>query len=67
MVMGPHQAFGNNPRSIEYAAFWITEALRYFEDHGISWAEAQQEGVDEWTKRKSPRVLHCRSVRRPHC
>lgn len=52
MVMGPHQAYGNNPRSIEFAAFWITEALRYFEAHGIDYVEASQEGVDKWTSRK---------------
>ena len=58
MVMGPHQAYGNNPRSIEYASFWITEALRYFEDHDISYVEATQEGVDRWTQRKHISLHH---------
>ena len=52
MVMGPHQAFGNNPRSIEYAVEWITEAIRYFEDQGITYVEARREGVEKWNKRK---------------
>ena len=51
MVMGPHQAFGNNPRSIEYAVEWITEAIRYFEDQGITYVEAKREGVEKWNKR----------------
>ena len=50
--MGPHQAYGNNPRSIEFACQWITDAVRYFEDQGITYAEAQQEGVDKWTQRE---------------
>lgn len=52
MIMGPHQAYGNKPRSIEYATLWITEAIRYFEDHGITYAEATKDSVETWTKRK---------------
>ena len=50
--MGPHQAYGNNPRSIEYATFWITEAIRDFEDNGITYVKATKDGVDKWTKRR---------------
>jgi hypothetical protein len=52
MIMGPHQAYGNNPRSIEFACKWITDAIRYFEDQRITYAEAKQEDVDKWTQRE---------------
>jgi hypothetical protein len=72
MIMGPHQAYGNNPRSIEFAYSWITAAIRYVEDHRITYAEASQQGVDKWTQRKWPEghrlygILTCNSyVRRP--
>ena len=51
--MGPHQAYGNNPRSVEYACYWITEAIKYFEDHGITYAEAKKEAADNWFQRKN--------------
>ena len=50
MVMGPHQMFGNIPRSIEYAVEWQSEFLRFCRDHDITYAEATKEGVDAWTK-----------------
>ena len=50
--MGPHQAYGNNPRSIEFASYWITDAIKYFQDNNITYAEAKKEGVDKWTKRE---------------
>ena len=52
MIMGPHHEYGNNPRSIEFACHWITDAIRYFEDHHITYAEASQQGVDKWTQRQ---------------
>ncbi len=50
MVMGPHQMFGNIPRSIEYAVEWISDFLSYCRDNNITYAEATKEGVDAWTK-----------------
>lgn len=50
MVMGPHQMFGNIPRSIEFAVGWVTEFLAYCRDHNVTWAEATAEGVEKWTE-----------------
>jgi len=33
MIMGPHTAPGNIPRSIEYHVDWVTGLLRYARDH----------------------------------
>ena len=50
MVMGPHQAFGNIPVSIESAVEWIGDFIEWCYKNGITRAEAKQEKVDEWTK-----------------
>jgi cation diffusion facilitator CzcD-associated flavoprotein CzcO len=49
MVMGPHTALGNIPRSIEYNVEWICDLLGYMEERGLSFADARPEAVDEWT------------------
>jgi cation diffusion facilitator CzcD-associated flavoprotein CzcO len=49
MVMGPHTALGNIPRSIEYNVEWIRDLLRYMEAHGLTVAAARPEAVEEWT------------------
>ncbi|KAK4959111.1 hypothetical protein LTR10_003910 [Elasticomyces elasticus] len=49
MSMGPHQAYGNIPRSIEYAVGWIAECIEYCRDRGITYFEATDKGVQEWT------------------
>ena len=49
MVMGPHTALGNIPRSIEYNADWVTGLLRYARDHDLTRAEATAAGVKSWT------------------
>ncbi|KAI9372343.1 hypothetical protein BJX61DRAFT_552970 [Aspergillus egyptiacus] len=49
-VMGPHQAFGNFPRSIEYAVGWVSEFIRFACEKGICYAECTQEKVEEWTE-----------------
>lgn len=45
MSMGPHQAYGNIPRSIEFAVGWISGLIEYCRDHKINYVEATQEGV----------------------
>lgn len=50
MVMGPHQMFGNIPRSIEYAVEWIAGFIEFCYKHGYTYAEARQSKVDEWTQ-----------------
>jgi len=50
MIMGPHQMFGNIPRSIEYAVGWVTDLMRFCRDNNITYAEATNEGVRQWTQ-----------------
>jgi cation diffusion facilitator CzcD-associated flavoprotein CzcO len=50
MVMGPHQMFGNIPRSIEYAVEYLAEFLKNCCDQGFERAEASEEAVEEWTR-----------------
>jgi cation diffusion facilitator CzcD-associated flavoprotein CzcO len=45
MSMGPHQAYGNIPRSIEFAVGWIAECIEYCRDHDITFIEATDKGV----------------------
>jgi cation diffusion facilitator CzcD-associated flavoprotein CzcO len=49
MLMGPHTALGNIPRSIEYSVEWVTGLMRYARDHQISRVEATAAGVKSWT------------------
>jgi cation diffusion facilitator CzcD-associated flavoprotein CzcO len=49
MLMGPHTALGNIPRSIEYNVEWVTGLLRYARDHDLTGVEATPEGVASWT------------------
>jgi len=50
MSMGPHQMFGNIPRSIEYAVGWITTFIGYCHERGITRVEATAKGMEEWTE-----------------
>jgi cation diffusion facilitator CzcD-associated flavoprotein CzcO len=49
MLMGPHTALGNIPRSIEYNVDWVTGLLRYARDHALTRLEATEAGVTAWT------------------
>ncbi len=49
MLMGPHTALGNIPRSIEYNVDWVTRLIAHARDRGLTRVEATQEGVDSWT------------------
>jgi cation diffusion facilitator CzcD-associated flavoprotein CzcO len=49
MVMGPHTALGNIPRSIEYSVDWVTGLIRFARDKGLTRLEATPEGVKDWT------------------
>ncbi len=49
MLMGPHTALGNIPRSIEYSVDWVTDVIRFAHDNGLTRLEATQTGVDAWT------------------
>jgi cation diffusion facilitator CzcD-associated flavoprotein CzcO len=49
MLMGPHTALGNIPRSIEYNVEWVTGLIRFMHDRQLSRVEATPEGVADWT------------------
>jgi cation diffusion facilitator CzcD-associated flavoprotein CzcO len=50
MLLGPHTALGNIPRSIEYNVDWVTGLIRHMRAHGLTRAEARPEGVTAWTE-----------------
>ena len=49
MIMGPHTALGNIPRSVEYSVDWVTGLIRFARDQGLTRLEATPEGVNDWT------------------
>jgi cation diffusion facilitator CzcD-associated flavoprotein CzcO len=49
MLVGPHTALGNIPRSIEYNVEWVTGLVRYMRDHNLTRADAKPEAVVAWT------------------
>lgn len=48
MIMGPHAALGNNPRSIEYNVEWVRDCLVHARSTGAQRLEAKAEAVDAW-------------------
>lgn len=52
MVLGPHQTFGNAPRSIEHAVEFIVGILGPIEEKGYTYAEAKEDALliegDSW-------------------
>jgi cation diffusion facilitator CzcD-associated flavoprotein CzcO len=49
MLMGPHTALGNIPRSIEYNVDWVTGLIRYARESNLTRVEATATGVTSWT------------------
>jgi len=49
MLMGPHTALGNIPRSIEYNVNWVTGLIRFMRERDLTRVEATHEGVASWT------------------
>jgi cation diffusion facilitator CzcD-associated flavoprotein CzcO len=49
MLMGPHTALGNIPRSIEYSVDWVTGLIRFAHAKGLTRLEATAAGVESWT------------------
>ena len=49
MLMGPHTALGNIPRSIEYSVDWVTGLLRFAQAKGLTLLDATPEGTAGWT------------------
>ena len=48
MIMGPHAALGNNPRSIEYNVEWISGLIGHVTDRDLTMAEATPAAVARW-------------------
>jgi cation diffusion facilitator CzcD-associated flavoprotein CzcO len=48
MLLGPHTALGNIPRSIEFNVDWVTALLRHMQAHGLTRAEATHGAVETW-------------------
>ncbi|KAF7591094.1 hypothetical protein BBP40_001993 [Aspergillus hancockii] len=55
MVFGPHQPFGNIPRSIEHAVQVVTQLVEFCKDENYSFVEATEEAADGWTEH----VIEC--------
>jgi hypothetical protein len=49
MLMGPHTALGNIPRSIEYNVDWVTRLIRTMRERNLTRVDAKPEGVQGWT------------------
>jgi cation diffusion facilitator CzcD-associated flavoprotein CzcO len=49
MLMGPHTALGNIPRSIEYNVDWVTGLIRHTRENNLTRVEATPAGVTTWT------------------
>jgi cation diffusion facilitator CzcD-associated flavoprotein CzcO len=49
MVIGPHTAPGNIPRSIEYNVEWVTGIIRHMRENGLTRAECRPGGVADGT------------------
>ncbi|MCP1853960.1 MULTISPECIES: flavin-containing monooxygenase [unclassified Bradyrhizobium] len=50
MLMGPHTALGNIPRSIEYSVDWVTGLIRFAQERGLTFLDATPEGTADWTE-----------------
>ena len=50
MLVGPHTALGNIPRSIEYNVEWVRDLIRFMEANGHTSADCKPEAVEEWMK-----------------
>jgi cation diffusion facilitator CzcD-associated flavoprotein CzcO len=50
MLMGPHTALGNIPRSIEYNVEFVTRLIEFMRAHQLTRVECRPEGVADWTE-----------------
>jgi cation diffusion facilitator CzcD-associated flavoprotein CzcO len=55
MVLGPHQPFGNAPRTIEHAVQVVSDLLQYCHENNYSYVEPTAEAVEGWTEH----VIEC--------
>ncbi len=50
MVVGPHTALGNIPRSIEYNVEWVTDLIRHMTERELTRADPRPDAVEAWTE-----------------
>ncbi|KAE8349564.1 hypothetical protein BDV28DRAFT_140980 [Aspergillus coremiiformis] len=55
MVLGPHQPFGNVPRSIEHAVQVVAQLLEFCQNKNYTVVEASEEAANGWTEH----VIEC--------
>ena len=48
MIMGPHAALGNNPRSIEFNVEWVSDLIGHTTNEGRTYTEALPQSVADW-------------------
>jgi len=48
MLLGPHTALGNIPRSIEYNVDWVSRLLGHMTERGLTRADARPDAVAAW-------------------
>ncbi len=49
MLIGPHTALGNIPRSIEYNVEWVTGLIKHMVENDLTSVDAKSEAVKAWT------------------
>ena len=49
MILGPHTALGNNPRSMEYNVEWVRDVIQHMGDRDLTFADATPRAMAEWT------------------
>jgi cation diffusion facilitator CzcD-associated flavoprotein CzcO len=49
MLVGPHMALGNIPRTIEFNVEWVADLMRYARDHQVTRIEPSSAEVQAWT------------------
>ncbi|KAJ5280434.1 hypothetical protein N7478_005806 [Penicillium angulare] len=49
-VLGPHQPFGNAPRTIEHAVTVVSDLLQYCKDNDYTYVEPTPDAVERWTE-----------------
>ncbi|KAJ5590364.1 hypothetical protein N7450_004336 [Penicillium hetheringtonii] len=50
MVLGPHQPFGNAPRTVEHAVQVVSDLLEHCKDNNYTYVEPTERAVEEWTE-----------------
>jgi len=50
MLIGPHMALGNIPRTIEYNVEWVADAVKAMREKGVKRVDADPKYVHDWTE-----------------